>query len=90
MFIFADSNYNTMASVREVYTTLQGLANKDERGFVTPAVFNQFAAVAQQKVFNNIFLELERAQAQPLAQQPAGAGAAAALQLHPLRPDPRR
>lgn len=55
-----------MASVREVYTTLQGLANKDERGFVTPAVFNQFAAVAQQKVFNNIFLELERAQAQRL------------------------
>ena len=55
-----------MASVREVYTTLQGLAIKDERGFVTPAVFNQFAAVAQQKVFNNIFLELERAQAQRL------------------------
>ena len=66
MFIYADSNYITMASVREVYTTLQGLANKDERGFVTPAVFNQFAAVAQQKVFNNIFLELERAQAQRL------------------------
>ncbi len=50
-----------MASVREVYTTLQGLANKDERGFVTPAVFNQFAAVAQQKVYNNIWMELERA-----------------------------
>jgi len=55
-----------MASVREVYTTLQGLANKDERGFVTPAVFNQFAATAQQKVFNNIFMELERATAQRL------------------------
>ena len=66
MFIFADSNNNTMASVREVYTTLQGLANKDERGFVTPAVFNQFAATAQQKVFNNIFMELERATAQRL------------------------
>lgn len=52
-----------MASVREVYTTLQGLANKDERGFVTPAVFNQFAGTAQQQVYNNIWMELERAQA---------------------------
>jgi len=55
-----------MASVREVYTTLQGLANKDERGFVTPAVFNQFAAVAQQKVYNDMWIEFERAQAQRL------------------------
>ena len=52
-----------MASVREVYTTLQGLANKDERGFVTPAVFNQFAGTAQQRVYNNIWMELERAMA---------------------------
>lgn len=63
MFIFAGSNSNNMASVREVYTTLQGLANKDERGFVTPAVFNQFAGTAQQQVYNNIWMELERAQA---------------------------
>ena len=52
-----------MASVREVYTTIKGLANKDERGFVTPAVFNQFAGTAQQKVYNNIWMELERAMA---------------------------
>jgi len=63
LFIFVFSNTNIMASVREVYTTLQGLANKDERGFVTPAVFNQFAGTAQQKVYNNIWMELERATA---------------------------
>lgn len=47
-----------MASVNVVYNALKDLANKDERGFVTPAVFNSFAAVAQTTVFNNIFSEL--------------------------------
>jgi len=47
-----------MASVNQVYNTLKDLANKDQRGFVTPAVFNNFAPVAQQTIFNRLFQEL--------------------------------
>lgn len=51
-----------MASVRDVYDSLKSLTNKDERGFVTPTVFNSFAALAQQNVFNGLFKELEIAE----------------------------
>lgn len=44
-----------MASVQRVYEAVKNIANKDQRGFVTPAVFNQFAAVAQMNVFNRLF-----------------------------------
>lgn len=44
-----------MASVREVYNALKDMANKDERGFVTPSEFNSFAPIAQTNVFNKIF-----------------------------------
>lgn len=47
-----------MASVNVVYNALKDLANKDERGFVTPAVFNSFASVAQTNIFNSLFQEL--------------------------------
>jgi hypothetical protein len=51
-----------MASVREVYDSLKSLTNKDQRGFVTPTVFNSFASLAQQSVYNNLFRELEIAE----------------------------
>lgn len=44
-----------MASVQRVYTALKDLVNKDQRGFVTPSVFNQFASVAQMNVYNRLF-----------------------------------
>jgi hypothetical protein len=44
-----------MASVNRVYSALKDLANKDQRGFITPAVFNNFAGVAQMNIFNNLF-----------------------------------
>jgi hypothetical protein len=47
-----------MASVNTVYTALKNLANKDQRGFITPAVFNSFAGVAQLNVYNNLFDKL--------------------------------
>ena len=47
-----------MASVNEVYSALKSLANKDERGFITPKVFNTFAAVAQNKIFNKLFSDM--------------------------------
>ena len=47
-----------MASVNQVYNTLKDLANKDQRGFVTPMVFNNFAPVAQAKIFNDLCQQL--------------------------------
>jgi hypothetical protein len=44
-----------MASVNRVYTALKDLANKDQRGFITPAIFNNFAGVAQMNIFNQLF-----------------------------------
>jgi len=51
-----------MASVNEVYSGLKNLANKDERGFITPKVFNTFAAIAQNRIFNDLFNEMSKAQ----------------------------
>ena len=51
-----------MASVNEVYSALKNLANKDERGFITPKVFNTFTTIAQNKIFNDLFSEMTKAQ----------------------------
>lgn len=50
-----------MASVNEVYSALKNLANKDERGFITPKVFNTFTTIAQNKIFNDLFNETTKA-----------------------------
>jgi len=50
-----------MVSVQAVYRTLQDLANKDQKGFITPAVFNRFAALAQINIYNELFQELVKA-----------------------------
>jgi hypothetical protein len=47
-----------MVSVQLVYNTLKDLANKDQKGFITPAVFNSFAALAQMNIYNEMFQEL--------------------------------
>ena len=39
-----------MISVIEVFNAVRDLANKDQKGFVAPSVFNSFAEVAQQNV----------------------------------------
>ena len=44
--------------VREVYNALKDIANKDQRGFVTPAQFNAFAPIAQSNIFNRLFTKL--------------------------------
>jgi len=50
-----------MVSVQAVYRTLQDLANKDQKGFITPAVFNRFASLAQINIYNELFQELVKA-----------------------------
>lgn len=52
-----------MISISEVYDAVRDLANKDQKGFVTPAVFNTFASVAQQTVYNKIFERVAEAKA---------------------------
>lgn len=42
------------ASVKTVYETLKDLINKDQNGFITPAVFNNFAQVAQINLYNRL------------------------------------
>ena len=50
-----------MVSVLQVYNTLKDLANKDQKGFITPAVFNNFTNVAQINIYNELFQELIKA-----------------------------
>lgn len=52
-----------MIDVGEVYGIVRDLCNKDQKGFVTPAVFNNLAVLAQQKVFNEMFAKLVQAKA---------------------------
>jgi len=49
-----------MISVIDVYNTVRDLANKEQRGFITPEVFNTFARVAQQNVYNEMFSEISK------------------------------
>ena len=50
-----------MISVIEVYNVVKDIANKDQKGFVTPKVFNSLAGVAQDAVFSEILSELSGA-----------------------------
>ena len=54
-FLIFVSKYSIMASVYRVYSALKDLVNKDQRGFVTPSVFNSLASAAQMNVYNNLF-----------------------------------
>lgn len=47
-----------MVSVLQVYTALKDLANKEQKGFITPQVFNSFAPIAQMNIYNELFSEL--------------------------------
>tara|TARA_R100000388_G_C7243772_1_gene163394 strand:+ start:1446 stop:2303 length:858 start_codon:yes stop_codon:yes gene_type:complete len=47
-----------MINVIEVYNALRDLANKDQKGFISPRVFNEFAGIAQSAVYEEMFREL--------------------------------
>lgn len=51
------------ANIVKVYEAVRELANKDQRGFVTPSSFNKFAHQAQVNLFNKMFNEFEQARA---------------------------
>lgn len=46
-----------MISVQSVYESVKNLANKDQKGFVTPEVFNSFARIAQINIFQEMFMK---------------------------------
>jgi len=48
-------------NVNNVYQTVLALANKEQRGYITPQEFNLFANQAQLEIFDNYFYELDRA-----------------------------
>ena len=61
-----------MISVERVYAIVRDICNKDQKGFVTPNVFNTLARVAQQNVYNEMFNELRGAVALRASRRDAG------------------
>ena len=47
-----------MASVSQVYEGVRDLVNKEQKGFITPSVFNSFAQVAQTNIFNSLMNDM--------------------------------
>lgn len=52
-------------NVDTVYQKVLAIANKEQRGYVTPQEFNLFARQAQQEIFDNYFHDLKTAQLKP-------------------------
>ena len=47
-----------MISIQSVYESVKDLANKDQKGFVTPEIFNSFAKIAQLNIYYEMFGDL--------------------------------
>ena len=56
-----------MISVERVYTSVKDISNKEQKGFITPVVFNTFAHMAQMNIYNELFSDL--AEAKKLSKQ---------------------
>jgi hypothetical protein len=56
-----------MASVLNVYNALKNLSNKEQKGFITPNVFNSFAPIAQMNVYNELLRDFTSAKQQSRA-----------------------
>lgn len=61
-----------MISVQRVYDIVRDICNKDQKGFVSPNVFDTLARVAQQNVYNEMFTELKLATALRASGRDAG------------------
>ena len=55
--------FAAMVSIVRVYNIVRDIANKDQKGFIAPNVFNSFARAAQQNIFNEMFNEMKLATA---------------------------
>ena len=52
--------------INEVYQTVLAIANKEQRGYITPQEFNLFANQAQNSIFEQYFYDLDVAKRIPL------------------------
>ena len=52
-------------SIDSVYQKVLGLANKEQRGYITPQEFNLFADHAQKEIFEQYFYDLDQFQRAP-------------------------
>lgn len=52
-FIFAVMG----ASIVQAYNSVKDIVNKEQKGFITPTVFNSLASIAQLKIFNELMDE---------------------------------
>jgi len=57
-------------SVDRVYQKVLALANKEQRGYITPQEFNLFADHAQMEIFEQYFYDLDQASRVPGTNQP--------------------
>ena len=53
-----------MVNVDTVYQTVQALANKEQRGYLTPQEFNLFAIQAQKDIFEQYLYDLDAIRAE--------------------------
>mgnify|MGYP003649867072 FL=1 len=54
-----------MVSIDRVYQKVLALANKEQRGYITPQEFNLFADHAQKEIFEQYFYDLDQFQRAP-------------------------
>ena len=47
-------------SVNKVYQTVLAVANKEQRGYITPQEFNLFAEQAQLDIYNQYFYDINQ------------------------------
>ena len=47
-------------NVNTVYQRVQSIANKEQRGYITPIEFNRFANQAQLEIFEQYFYDLSQ------------------------------
>jgi hypothetical protein len=57
-----------MVNINSVYQKVLALANKEQRGYVTPQEFNLFADKAQFEIFNNYFHKIKMTEVKPKSQ----------------------
>ena len=47
-------------NINNVYTRVQSIANKEQRGYLTPIEYNRFANQAQLEIFEQYFYDLDQ------------------------------
>jgi hypothetical protein len=57
---FHNKNIKMAVSVDTVYQRVLAIANKEQRGYITPQQFNLFAGQAQMKIFEQYFYDLNQ------------------------------